>query len=225
MRPRARWHVRRYVGRPCRRSWWQAGRQDAVGTSWQACGIAHDSWRELPCMRVVARPCSCLAVRPGRGGGLSGWRVRRMEPRSCGIRPAPCFLKSCVWKGWRLMSRDGWRYCVPELTAVGMAYWLVVGHFVMDYWGQSDYVAQAKNRHHKLGQMPRFNWLHVMTAHAGMHGGAVAVITGSVWLGVSETIAHWLIDFGKCDNKYGIHMDQALHYGCKVVWLIIAWPV
>jgi hypothetical protein len=29
----------------------------------------------------------------------------------------------------------------------------------------------------------------------------------------------------KCDNRYGINTDQALHYACKALWLVIAWTL
>jgi hypothetical protein len=61
-----------------------------------------------------------------------------------------------------------------------------------------------------------------MTAHAVMHGAAVAGVTGDVWLGIAETAAHWIIDFGKCENWYGIHADQAAHGVCKMLWATLA---
>lgn len=114
-----------------------------------------------------------------------------------------------------------------ELTAIQMLYWLIVGHFVMDFWAQSDAIAQMKNRNRPNtrippGQVPQTMWPYALTAHASMHGAAVALITGSIWLGLAETATHWLIDFGKCENKYGIHVDQMLHFGCKILWLLIA---
>jgi hypothetical protein len=45
------------------------------------------------------------------------------------------------------------------------------------------------------------------------------VVTGSATLGLLETVAHWAIDFGKCEKWYSIHVDQALHLLCKVAWL------
>lgn len=108
---------------------------------------------------------------------------------------------------------------------------LLLGHAIMDYWAQSDSLAKMKN--HKRdssqfcppGQKPQAVWPYALTAHAMMHGAAVWYITGSVWLFFAETISHWLIDFGKCDNKYGMHFDQAAHIVCKVMWLIILWSV
>ena len=105
-------------------------------------------------------------------------------------------------------------------------FWLLVGHAVADFWAQSDALAQMKNRNRPNtrvppGQKPQTMWPYALTAHALMHGGVVALITGNVWLGIAETVAHWLIDFGKCENWYGIHEDQTMHVGCKLVWALV----
>ncbi len=97
---------------------------------------------------------------------------------------------------------------------------LLIGHAIMDFWAQSDFVAKAKNRNHPLGQDGM--WVYALTAHALMHGAAVWFITGNVWLGVGETVVHWLIDFGKCENVYGIHTDQASHVSWKFLWATLA---
>jgi hypothetical protein len=108
------------------------------------------------------------------------------------------------------------------MSALHLAFWLLVAHFVADYPLQGDTTAREKNRHSTTGLQGFVPWYYWLTAHALMHGGAVALVTGSVGLGVAETVAHWLIDFGKCERWYSIHADQALHLGCKVVWLLFA---
>lgn len=111
------------------------------------------------------------------------------------------------------------------MTPLVMLWWLLVGHAVADYWAQSDALAKMKNRHNDPakfappGQKPQKMWVYALTAHAMMHGAAVALVTGEVALGLAETVAHWVIDFGKCENWYGIHVDQALHILAKIVWL------
>jgi len=104
---------------------------------------------------------------------------------------------------------------------------LVIGHAIADFWAQSDALAQMKNRNRPNtrvppGQKPQTMWPYAMTAHALMHGAAVWAITGNVWLGAAETVAHWMIDFGKCENWYGIHEDQAAHIACKGAWTLLA---
>ena len=111
------------------------------------------------------------------------------------------------------------------MPVLSLAFWLLVGHAVADFWAQSDSLAKMKNRHRDPaqfcppGQKPQKMWVYALTAHALMHGAAVAAITGNIWLGIGETVAHWLIDFGKCENWYGIHIDQALHLLAKVIWM------
>lgn len=105
---------------------------------------------------------------------------------------------------------------------------LLVGHAIADFWAQSDALAKMKNRNRDSssfcppGQKPQAVWPYALTAHALLHGAAVWAITGSMWLGAAETVAHWIIDFGKCENWYGIHADQGAHFGCKVLWAAMA---
>ncbi len=47
------------------------------------------------------------------------------------------------------------------------------------------------------------------------------LVLGSLSLASAELIAHMLIDYGKCDGRYGLHVDQALHVACKVLWLVV----
>ena len=106
---------------------------------------------------------------------------------------------------------------------VALAFWLVVSHFVFDYPLQGDTVAREKSRFSDTLLQKHVPWYYWMTAHALMHGGGVALATGSVVLGMAETVAHWCIDYGKCERWYNIHADQALHFGCKVIWLLVFW--
>ena len=54
-----------------------------------------------------------------------------------------------------------------------------------------------------------------------MHGAAVSLITGIYWLGILETITHFIIDHCKCKKLYDIHIDQLLHFICKAIWVVI----
>ena len=103
---------------------------------------------------------------------------------------------------------------------------LLMSHAIADFPLQSDFMAKGKNRHVMPsfippGQKRQTTWPYVLTAHALVHGAGVWLVTGVWWLGLAETVAHWLIDFGKCENWYGIHQDQGLHILCKVIWWII----
>jgi hypothetical protein len=100
-----------------------------------------------------------------------------------------------------------------------MLFWLLVGHALADYPLQGDFLAKAKNRSAPIAGVP---WWQALSAHALIHGGMVAAITGSVWLGVAETVAHWLIDDVKCRGRIGFNADQGLHVACKLLWIAIA---
>lgn len=100
-----------------------------------------------------------------------------------------------------------------------LAFMLVLGHVLADYPLQGDFLAQGKNRNTEIGKI---FWPHALFAHSMIHGGMVAIITGIWWLGVLEAFLHGLIDFLKCENKISLNVDQALHYLCKIAWLIIA---
>jgi hypothetical protein len=94
---------------------------------------------------------------------------------------------------------------------------LLVGHAVADYPLQSDSMAIGKNKRLNLAyrEVPWYYW---MASHALVHGGAVTIMTGSVYLGFAECLLHFVIDVLKCEKITTIHIDQFLHVACKVVW-------
>lgn len=96
---------------------------------------------------------------------------------------------------------------------------LLVGHALADYPLQGDFLAKAKNR---TAPIPGVPWFQALGAHALIHGGFVAAITGSVWLGLAEVVAHALIDDAKCRGRIGFNTDQAAHVACKVLWAVLA---
>lgn len=98
---------------------------------------------------------------------------------------------------------------------------LLAAHATFDYALQGDTVAVNKNPNANTPLQQHVPWYYWMGSHAFQHGGAVAIITGSAWLGLAETLAHFAIDYGKCSKKYTIHGDQLLHLVCKVAWLVI----
>lgn len=100
---------------------------------------------------------------------------------------------------------------------------LIFGHLLADYPLQGEFLALGKNRHKPLPGTP---WYQPLLAHAGIHGGFVAIITGSLWLGLAEFSIHALIDDSKCSKRLTYNQDQALHVLCKVVWtiLIVTFP-
>ena len=109
------------------------------------------------------------------------------------------------------------------MASLQLLWWLIAGHFVADYQFQSDTVAREKNRHSDTPLQKAVPWYYWLTSHAATHGVAVGLITGSAWLGMAETLAHWCIDWAKCEKWTGIHVDQALHVACKVAWVAILY--
>ena len=104
-------------------------------------------------------------------------------------------------------------------------WWLSVGHALADFVLQTDTMAKGKNRHRKPHSGPDGKyqpaWGYWLSAHALIHGGVVALVTGSVLLGVLESICHAMIDFGKGEDWYGFNADQTLHVGCKIIWAAV----
>lgn len=114
---------------------------------------------------------------------------------------------------------------------------LLVGHALADYPLQGDFLARAKNHRAPIPGVP---WQHGLLWHSVLHGGAVGLVTGSVWLGLLETAAHVWIDYAKSAGWFGwwvprepltakgdrvqqraFHIDQALHVLCKILWVIL----
>lgn len=95
---------------------------------------------------------------------------------------------------------------------------LIAAHCLCDYPLQGDFLAKGKNRWNPLPGIP---WYQCLAAHAMIHAGAVALITGSLWLGIMELIAHFAIDHAKCAGWFGFDVDQALHVICKITWVFV----
>lgn len=104
-------------------------------------------------------------------------------------------------------------------------FWLLVGHAVADYPLQGDFLARGKNHTAPLAGVP---FGICLIAHAAIHAGAVALVTGSIALGMTEFFAHTVIDFMKCDGDFGqgeeaFRVDQGLHVACKLAIAGAAW--
>lgn len=96
-----------------------------------------------------------------------------------------------------------------------MALMLLGAHWVCDYPLQGDFLAKAKQN----GPLRIYHLL----AHAGIHGAAVALVTGNVWLGLAEWLAHAVIDELKVRGKTTFAQDQVLHIICKAIWLLVTF--
>lgn len=104
------------------------------------------------------------------------------------------------------------------LSPFELLFALFVAHSLADYPLQGDFLAQGKNRNTALGKL---FWPYALSSHAMIHGGFVFLLTGSVWLGLAESIIHAGTDWLKCENKISMLADQAIHYACKAAWVLI----
>ena len=96
---------------------------------------------------------------------------------------------------------------------------LLGAHALCDYALQGQFMSDAKNHRKPIPGVP---WFHPLLAHALIHGCAVAVITQNTLLGLCESVLHLLCDYAKCSGKLTFNQDQMIHYGCKVLWVILA---
>jgi hypothetical protein len=107
---------------------------------------------------------------------------------------------------------------MPITSGYALFVLLAMGHFMGDFGLQSDRMGMEKC----AGRDETLPWPWWLTAHAGIHGFLVALLTGLPVLGMAEWLAHALIDHLKCRGLFGLGTDQFLHLFCKMVWVLIA---
>src|SRR5882757_1823110 len=98
-----------------------------------------------------------------------------------------------------------------------MLFLMIAGHAFADFGLQDAYQSQAKR-----ADFNPSGWFHALLCHSLIHGGIVALVTGQWMIGVAETVAHAMIDYGKGRKWYGTTADQTMHIGYKIIWMIIA---
>ncbi|MFM2168585.1 MAG: hypothetical protein RIS79_2956 [Verrucomicrobiota bacterium] len=111
-------------------------------------------------------------------------------------------------------------------TAAQVFFLLCMGHALMDYPLQGEFLAQCKNRHYLVQRAnpsrPPSIWIICMTSHCLLHAAAVWLITGCVILAGVEFVLHFVIDVAKCEGVTSFNQDQLLHFGCKAVYVAAA---
>lgn len=95
---------------------------------------------------------------------------------------------------------------------------LLVGHCLADYPLQGDFLAAAKNHRKPIPGVP---WVLALGAHSLIQAGVVWFVTGSLFCGALEFFFHWGVDYLKSDQQITFAQDQALHLGCKLLYLLI----
>lgn len=106
------------------------------------------------------------------------------------------------------------------MSAVEILAALVVGHCLADYPLQGDFLSRAKNHRSPVEGVP---WWMALAAHSIIHGGIVWAVTGSLLLGVVETLLHAYIDWSKCEGLLDFRQDQLLHALCKIMYVPTWW--
>lgn len=110
---------------------------------------------------------------------------------------------------------DGW----PSLLFL-----LLAGHALADFALQHEAMGLGKNRNHPYREKKGAgfpHWYYWLTSHALIHGGIVFLITGNLFIGLLETVVHWIIDYVKCEGWTNLHQDQALHVLSKIGYLFL----
>lgn len=108
-----------------------------------------------------------------------------------------------------------------------MLVYMLAAHALFDYALQGDWLSKAKNPNLDLVPGEKI-WPLALASHAIIHAVAVQVIakfvTGNAagaWMFfVVEFVAHYAIDYSKCRGRFGYNVDQYLHIGCKVVYVV-----
>lgn len=94
---------------------------------------------------------------------------------------------------------------------------LISLHTLCDYPLQGDFLARGKNHRNPLPDVP---WYQCLFAHASIHGLAVGLVLG-LWFGVAEFAAHAVTDYIKSSGVFSFNVDQGIHLGCKLAWVVL----
>lgn len=105
------------------------------------------------------------------------------------------------------------------MTLIWQAAALVAGHFLADFSLQGDTMALEKNPNSTTSLQVAVPWFYWMTAHCLVHAAIVAAVTGSLAFGAIEFVAHFFLDYSKCQRRISIHTDQAGHLITKAIFI------
>lgn len=98
---------------------------------------------------------------------------------------------------------------------------LVMVHFLCDFALQNERMALGKSK--ITNQLEKYvPWYYWLTAHSFIQGLGVYVVTENVFIGLFETVVHWIIDHLKCKGLTNIHQDQTLHIAFMLIYAILS---
>lgn len=85
----------------------------------------------------------------------------------------------------------------------------------------ADYPLQGWLASAKRPNQTDYPWQIALFWHAYIHAAGVLAITGNLWGGGIELVAHGTIDFLKTRGYFGNWVDQLLHVATKVVIIAV----
>lgn len=94
----------------------------------------------------------------------------------------------------------------------------LITHALVDYPLQGDFLSRAKN---PLIPIAGIDWYIPMSMHCLLHAGTVWLVSGNIYLGLTEFILHFTIDTSKCYKKISFKTDQYLHILCRILYTIL----
>jgi hypothetical protein len=110
---------------------------------------------------------------------------------------------------------------------MNLLFMLVSAHALCDFALQPEAMGKGKSRSRNRDNPgnpdsdffpPWYAWL---SAHALIHGGAVALLIDSWGVGLLEAMLHGAIDHAKCEGRISFNQDQALHLACKLAYVLL----
>lgn len=103
---------------------------------------------------------------------------------------------------------------------IGLFIKLMFVFAITDVALQTEWMADNKRFIHPV-TIHEIPWYYAMGSHAMINGAGVWLVTGNVWLGVAESVSHFGIDYMKCQNITGPHLDFIFHVVCRIGYVLI----
>lgn len=110
-------------------------------------------------------------------------------------------------------------------SALKLFYLFAIFHALADYPLQGQFLALGKHRSKWVDEKGRakHTWMYCLLVHSLIQSAGVWLVSGSIVFALIEFGLHLAIDFGKSRAKYGLLVDQSLHYLCKALYVVLIW--